>query len=167
VLEGNIRTLEREIESNREQSVGMQDGLQKSNVKIKDLESEKAAILLKLESTIGILEERTSTTIEKATSRLQDGDRKLQTSLSRTQALENELEMAQIDIRSLQAASIQSATDLQTREVQLEKERERVLGSESQCSALEGTFEAFRITISKKDTLLMNAEVYLREIDTG
>ena len=39
--------------------------------------SDKAAILMKLEDTVGVLEERTTVTIEKATSRLQDGDRKL------------------------------------------------------------------------------------------
>jgi hypothetical protein len=58
----------------------MKEGLLKAAERINNLEGDKAAILLKLENTIGILEERTSMTIEKATSRLQDGDRKLKSS---------------------------------------------------------------------------------------
>ena len=43
----------------------------------KELEKEKAALHLKLEKTISALEERTSATIERATSKLQDKDVKV------------------------------------------------------------------------------------------
>jgi chromosome segregation ATPase len=80
ISEHAVKDLEGELEVERVESSSMKEGLLKAAERINNLEGDKAAILLKLENTIGILEERTSMTIEKATSRLQDGDRKLKSS---------------------------------------------------------------------------------------
>ena len=66
-----------EVNTARVDAANMQDKLSNMRIQITDLERDKAAILMKLEDTVGILEESTTVTIEKATSRLQDGDRKL------------------------------------------------------------------------------------------
>ena len=72
-----IQNQEKELKDSREVALAMQERLRTVHSQVTDLERDKAAILMKLEDTVGILEERTTVTIEKATSRLQDGDRKL------------------------------------------------------------------------------------------
>lgn len=72
-----IQNQDKELQEVRALGVNMQERLCTVHSQVTDLERDKAAILMKLEDTVGVLEERTTVTIEKATSRLQDGDRKL------------------------------------------------------------------------------------------
>jgi hypothetical protein len=79
-LEGykvTIQEHKNELNTARVDAINMQEKLSNMHIQVTDLERDKAAILMKLEDTVGILEESTTVTIEKATSRLQDSDRKL------------------------------------------------------------------------------------------
>lgn len=85
-----------ELNTARVDAINMQDKLSNMQIQVTDLERDKAAILMKLEDTVGILEESTTVTIEKATSRLQDGDRKLKLADEKYLNLEKTLFIVQV-----------------------------------------------------------------------
>ena len=85
-----------ELNTARVDAINMQEKLDNMHVQVTDLERDKAAILMKLEDTVGILEESTTVTIEKATSRLQDGDRKLKLADEKCFSLERTLFNVQV-----------------------------------------------------------------------
>lgn len=85
-----------ELNTARVDAINMQEKLCNMHIQVTDLERDKAAILMKLEDTVGILEESTTVTIEKATSRLQNSDRKLKLADEKYLSLEKTLFNVQV-----------------------------------------------------------------------
>lgn len=100
-----------ELNTARVDAINMQEKLSNMHIQITDLERDKAAILMKLEDTVGILEESTTVTIEKATSRLQDGDRKLKLADEKYLKLEKTLLNVQVSRCPLQVNRAENESD--------------------------------------------------------
>lgn len=155
-----------ETEGTRVQSL---ESLQRAEGKIRDLESDKATILLKLETTIGTLERQTSTTIENATIRLQKKDLDLAAAHDQILSLKDNLVIEKSnrsglkdEMEAVAADNLLTVNQL-TSDLFSEKQEKALVSA--RCDQLDSTCKAQGISIHEKDLLLKKSEEYLREID--